>query len=75
MSLIRIQIDLAIPSEVAQKPVVKAKLLELYALIKLVKTYSIKINEGKDNEEMTIKAVWHMCKHDEGMSCEPEQEI
>ena len=75
MALIRIQLDLAIPSEVAQKTAVKAKLLELYALIKLAKSYSVKINEGLPNEEMTVRAVYHICRHDEGLPCEPVVEI
>jgi len=75
MSLVRIQIDLAIPSEVAQKTAVRAKLLELYALIKLAKTYSVKINEGLPNEEMTVVAQYHTCRHDEGLPCGELQEI
>ena len=77
MSLVRIQVDLAIPTTIADKPAVKAKLLELYQLLKLAKSYSVKINEGLPNEEMTVKAVWHRCHHDSGntIPCEPEQEI
>jgi len=75
MALVRISVDLTIPVEIATKPVVKAKLLELYALLKLAKAYSVKINEGLPNEEMTVKANYHICHHDTGEICEPEQEI
>ena len=34
-----------------------------------------KINVGLINEEDTIKATWHICRHDENLPCEPEQEI
>ena len=33
------------------------------------------INAGLPNEENTTKAAWHICNHDEGLPCEPEQEI
>jgi len=75
MALIRIRCDLAIPKKIANKPAVKAKLVELYNLLKLAKSYAIKINEGLPNEEMTIWAGWHICHHDTGGSCEPEQEV
>lgn len=65
MSLIRIKVDLAIPKKIADKPAVKEKLKELYQLIKLAKSYSVKINEGKPNEEMTVVASYHICHHDE----------
>lgn len=76
MSLVRILADLAIPMEIAEKPAVKAKLLELYALLKLAKGYSVKINEGLPNEEMTIKANYHICHHDtEGIPCEDWEDL
>ncbi|KKN30818.1 hypothetical protein LCGC14_0830260 [marine sediment metagenome] len=75
MSLLRIQIDLAIPQDVADKPAVKTKLLELLSLLKLAKSYAVKINEGLANEEMTVKANYHICHHDTGGACDPEVEI
>ena len=33
------------------------------------------INEGTASEEMTVRAVYHICRHDEGKPCGPEQEI
>ena len=78
MALVRIQVDIAIPQKVANKPAVRDKLRELYVLLKLAKSYAVKINEGKDNEEMTVKASYHICHHDEAGAnkpCEPEIEI
>ncbi len=44
--------------------------------IQLAKSYARKINEGQSNEEMTVKTSYHICHHDEqGIPCEPEQEI
>ena len=42
-----------------------------------LKAYATKINEGTANEEMTVKAVFHICRHNESpyKPCEPEQEI
>lgn len=75
MALVRIQVDLGIPLEIAEKLAVKEKLLELYALLKLAKAYSVKINEGLPNEEMTVVAQWHKCRHDEGGLCDAPQDI
>ena len=43
--------------------------------VKRAKKYASKINAGQPNEEITIVANWHICRHDEGLACEPEQEI
>jgi len=32
------------------------------------------VNIGVENKEVS-KATWHLCGHDEGKSCEPEQDI
>uniref|UniRef100_A0A6M3KY52 Uncharacterized protein n=1 Tax=viral metagenome TaxID=1070528 RepID=A0A6M3KY52_9ZZZZ len=75
MALLRIQADLAIPTKLAEKTAVKEKLRELYALIKLAKSYSVKINEGLPSEEMTVMAQYHICHHDDGLPCEETVEI
>jgi len=76
MAFLRIQVDLAIPADIAKKTAVKAKLLELYALLKLAKAYSIRINDGSANEEDTTRASYRICHHDENnVPCEPEVEI
>ena len=48
----------------------------LLPAIRAAKAKASKINEGKDNEEITVKATFHICHHDTGdQACEPEQEI
>uniref|UniRef100_A0A6M3IR97 Uncharacterized protein n=1 Tax=viral metagenome TaxID=1070528 RepID=A0A6M3IR97_9ZZZZ len=74
MTLIRFQIDLAIP-EAIYNAIPTAKKMTVRDTIRELKALAVKINEGKDNEEMTVRAVWHRCHHDTGGSCEPEQEI
>ena len=73
MPYIRFRLDLAIKQPIPQKlkehlPAIKAKILEL-------KSYSEKINEGKENEEMTVKTSYHICNHDIGLPCEKEVDI
>ncbi len=73
MPHIRFTIDIAIKKPIPQilqnkLPAIKEKILEL-------KSYAEKINAGKDNEEMTVKAVYHICNHDIGLPCESETEI
>lgn len=76
MALIRFQIDLAIPEEV-YNAIPAAKKLAARDIIRSLKALAVKINSGTDNEEMTVRAVWHRCHHDETppQPCEPEQEI
>ncbi len=75
MALIRFTLDLAIPMEV-YNALPLAKKIETRDAIRSLKALAVKINEGKDNEEMTVKAQWHLCHHDEspGEPC-VEQEI
>jgi len=74
MALIRFTLDLAIPKVVydaiptATKTAIRDKIRQLKAL-------AVKINEGASNEEMTVTAKYHICHHDEGKPCEPEQDI
>ena len=74
MALIRFQLDLAIP-EAVYDAIPAAKKTAFRDAIKAVKALAVKINEGKDHEEMTIRAVWHKCRHDEGLPCSPEEDI
>jgi len=39
------------------------------------KSYATRINVGKPGEELTVKATYHVCHHDTGETCEPEQDI
>ncbi len=43
--------------------------------IQNLKSYARKINTSAGNEEMTIKAKYHVCHHEDGKACESEQEI
>ncbi len=74
MSLIRFSLDLAVPSDVyaaipaATKTAIRDRIRQLKAL-------AVKINAGQPNEEMTVRAVWHRCRHDEGLPCDPELDV
>ena len=48
---------------------------QLLSAIKAAKAKASKINEGKANEEMTVNAVYHICRHDERKPCDPLVEI
>ncbi len=75
MAYIRFKLDLAIPEETYNKipPSVK---LEIRDKIRQLKSYAMKINAGADNEEMTVKASYHVCHHDElNVPCESEIDI
>lgn len=73
MSLLRVNIDLAFPLPLS--PAVQTKLNALKGAIVKAKAYAVKINEGRVNEEISIRAVYHICKHDTGEPCEKEIEI
>jgi len=74
MSLIRFQLDLAIPENV-YNAIPAAKKLAIRDMVRSMKALAVKINEGKDNEEDTVVARYHICGHDEGKACEPVEEI
>lgn len=73
MSYLRFKLDLAIKHPLPQA--LKDELPALTAALRELKSYASKINAGKPNEEMSIKASWHICHNDEGLACEPEQEV
>ena len=88
MSLLRIRQDIAIPlandlPDDATLSQIKAALpLELqgiiaryYKEIKKWKSYAVKINEGQDNEELSITATYEICRHDIAKACSPQREI
>lgn len=74
MQYIRFKIDGAVPKAdydalpSATKTAIRDKFLQLKALCS-------KINAGTSNEEDTVSFKWHICKHEDGLPCEPEQEI
>ena len=74
MSYIRFTLDLAIP-EAAYAAIPAATKTAIRDRIRALKALAVKINAGAANEEMTVKATWHKCHHDDGKPCEPEQDI
>ena len=64
----RITINLAL--EMPIPPDVQAKLDKLLTEIMEVQKLAVTVNEGKDNAEPSI-ARTHICRHDEGLPCEP----
>ena len=63
MSGTRFEIDGFIPDPMPQE--LKDRLPEIRAGIRKLMAYCVKINEGKDSEENTIKAIYYSCYHDE----------
>ena len=72
--LYRFTLDLAIPEDVYDS-IPAAKKLAAREAIRGLKALAVRINEGKDNEEMTVIAQYHECFHDIGGKCEPSIEI
>jgi len=70
----RFRIDIAVP-EAVYDAIPAATKTAIRDKIRYLKARAVKINEGLPNEEMTVKAKWHKCGHDEGKPCEPEQDI
>jgi hypothetical protein len=58
------QLDLAIPKEVYDAIPADRK-IAFRDEIRTLKALATKINAGTPNEEMTVKAKWHWCTHDE----------
>ena len=75
MAMWRGQLDLAIPENVWNN-IPSARKLAFRDEVRALKALAVRINEGKDNEEMTVKASWHWCHHDTGdQPCESEVDI
>ena len=74
MALWRCNIQLAIPLDI-YNAIPLAKKVVARDVIRDLKALAVKINEGLPNEEMTVKASWHICNHDCGELCEEEQDI
>ena len=74
MALIRFSLDLAIPENVFEA-IPTARKLAFRDEVRALKALSVRINEGLPNEEMTVKASWHRCLHDEGLPCGEENGI
>ena len=63
------QIKDRLPTEVADH------LVDYIKEVSRAKRYASKINEGQPNEELTIVATYHICRHSENRPCEATQEI
>lgn len=72
----RFQLDLFIPESVFDS-IPQEKKIAFRDRVRELKAFAVKINEGLPNEEMTVKAKYHKCYHDESppQPCEPEKEI
>jgi len=57
-------LDLAIPEDV-YNAIPTARKLAFRDEVRALKTLARRINEGQSNEEMTVKASWHWCTHEE----------
>ncbi len=73
MSGRRIQIDIFVKDPIPSALVTRWP--AIVTEIRRLKSYASKINEGLPNEEMTVRAVMHICRHDEGGVCDPEVDI
>ena len=74
MAVIRFQLDLAIPEKVFNK-IPLARKRAFASEVRALKALAVRINEGKIDEEITVKAQFHKCRHDEGGSCDAPQDI
>ena len=73
MSGTRVQIDLFFQDKTPRQ--VNEAFPQLLPAIKAAKAKASLINAGKVNEEMTVRAIYYICRHDEGKPCDPETEI
>ena len=64
-----VQIKNALPSELQDIIVGYFKKIQKW------KSYSVKINEGADNEEISVTATYEICRHDIGKACSRQVEI
>jgi len=77
MAVVRLNLDLAIP-QTTYDAIPVAKKIAFRDMVRGLKALSVNINAGQPNEEMTTRAVYRICHHDEGLNhppCGEEQEI
>ena len=76
MALKRIVIDLAIP-EAVYTAIPAAKKLAFRDAVRELKALAVRVNAGSPNEEMSVKATMHTCRHDESppQPCGAETDI
>ena len=73
MAHLRFNLDLALPMPLPQQlvdalPTIREKIRQL-------KAYAVRINEGQENEEASVRAVFHVCHHEDGVPCEEEEDV
>jgi len=66
-------IDIAVKEPIPDA--LKGKMQMIRNAVKQLNMYSERINAGKANEENTIKAKFHICKHDINELCGPEEDV
>ena len=64
MSFVRFTLDLAVPQAVYDQ-IPSATKVAFRDRIRALKALAVRINAGAANEEMTVKATYHICHHDE----------
>ncbi len=70
MALMRFSLDLAIPKAVYDA-IPTTKKTAFRDMVRELKALAVKIND----QEMAVKARYHVCHHDDGTPCEQELEI
>ena len=72
--LYRFTLDLAIPAK-TYDAIPKSVKDSFRDSVRAFKSHAVKINAGRPDEELTVKSTYHICKHDDGLPCDQEQEI
>lgn len=73
MSSIRFNLDLSIPEPLPKE--LEERLFEIQETLKFLQSFSSEINQEGINKEVTTRAVYHRCFHDEGKPCEQPKDI
>ena len=83
MSGLRFSLDLYIPESptgtlvagVKIPTAIATQIPDIRTKIRALKAYAAKINAGLPNEEASVKASFHICRHDVGEPCDLEVDI
>ena len=83
MAGLRFSLDVFIPESPTGTMVAGVKIPNALAVqiptirqqIRNLKSFAANINDGAANEEFTVRAVYHICRHDENKPCDPEVDI
>ena len=69
----RVQIDLFFDGKTLEQT--DQDFSKLFIAVREAKAKASKVNTGNSNEEMSVKAVYHVCHNDINQPCEPDVEI